>query len=294
MLDITPIMKIGFQDGLTHHLQQKKSKLEATVRVVEQKGKETSIDRIGKSEPVKKTTRYPKTPHVGTDFDRRWIMSDTWQWGDLIDDDDKLRLMGDPTSELAQSAQMGMQRTKDRVILAALPADVPAGEKSTDGIVSWPSADQLIPVGSTPTGLTFDKVNMTRELLSEAQVPDDDPRYFVCCEQQITNMLNDPKATSADYVTIGAIQSGKFEGIYLGFNWIVLPAPMLSKSGHVRRNWAYTKSSVAMCKPKDIQSKIDQLPQQSYATQVYAEMRLGACRTEERGVVGIDCQERSA
>lgn len=292
MLDITPIMKIGFQDGLTHHLQQKKSKLEATVRVVEQKGKETSIDRIGKSEPVKKTTRYPTTPRVGTDFDRRWIMSDTWQWGDLIDDDDKLRLMGDPTSELAQSAQMGMQRTKDRVILAALPASVPAGEKSTDGSVAFPGT-QIIAVGGTPTGLTFAKINLTREMLSEAQVPDDDPRYFVCTEQQITNLLDEPKATSADFVTIGAIQSGKFEGLYMGFNWIVLPAPMLSKTGQVRRNWAYTKSSVAMSKPKDVQSRIDQRPDLSYATQIYAEMRMGAARTEELGVVGVEVQERA-
>lgn len=288
--DVTQAQKVQFQDGLTHRLQQKKSKLEAAVRVVEQKGKETSVDRIGTAKPVKKTTRYADTPFIPTEFDRRWIMSDTYHWSDLVDDDDKLRMIHDPTSELLMAAQMGMERTKDDVIIEAAWASVPAGEKSSDNSIAFPSS-QIIAVNAT--GLTFAKINLAREMLGEAQVPEDDPRYWVCTEQQITNLLDEPKATSGDFVTIGAIQSGKFEGIYMGFNWIILPASKLPKATTTRSNLVFTKSSLAMCKPKDISTKIDQLPQKSYATQIYAEMRIGACRTEELGVLQVNVQERS-
>ncbi len=292
--DVTTAQKVAYQEGMEHALQQKKSKLEATVRVVEQRGKETAVDRVGTAKPVKKTTRYPDTPIMPTAFNRRWIMSDTWQWGDLIDDDDKLKLIHDPTSELAQAGHMGMQRTKDDVIIEAAWATVPAGEKSTDGSVAFP-AGQIIPVdeGAGATGLTFSKINLAREMLSEAQVPEEDPRYWVCTEQQITNLLNEDKATNADYVTIGAIQSGKFDGTYMGFNWIVVPAAKLPKTSTTRQNLVYTKSSLAICKPKEVMTRIDQRADKSYATQIYAEMRIGACRLEELGVLQVLVKERA-
>lgn len=290
MYDITQVQKVGFANGLTHALQQKKSKLEGLVRVVEQTGKETSVDRIGAAKPVKKKGRYPATPYIPTPFDRRWIMSDMYHWADLVDDDDKLRMIDDPTSDLALAAERGMQRIKDDVIIEAAWADVPAGEKSTDGVVSFPPT-QIIP--NAAAGLTFDKINLAREMLDEAQVDEDDPRIWVCTAQQITNLLNEPKATNADYTTVRHIQEGKFEGTWMGFLWITVPAAKLPKIGQTRMNLAYTKSSLCMCKPKDITSKIDQLPERSYVTQLYAEMRIGACRTEEQGVLKIEVQERA-
>lgn len=290
MYDITPAQKVSYQDNVTHALQQKKSKLEAHVRLVEQKGKETSVDRIGATRPVKKTKRYAATPYIPTPWDRRWIMSDIWHWADLVDDDDKLRMIHDPTGDLTMAAVRGFQRTKDDVIIDAAWADVPAGEKATDGVVSFP-AEQVIAHGST--ALTFAKINLAREMLDEAQVDDDDRRIWVCTAQQITNLLDEPKATNADYTTVRAIQEGKFEGTWMGFLWITIPAPKLPKTGLIRSNLVFTESSLAICKPKELNMKIDQLPQQSYATQLYGEMRIGACRTEEKGVLRVEVQERA-
>ena len=54
------------------------------------------------------------TPHS-----RRMVTMDSWEWADLIDDADKVRMLIDPTSSYAKAAAAAMGRAMDDEIIAA-------------------------------------------------------------------------------------------------------------------------------------------------------------------------------
>ena len=59
----------------------------------------------------------------------------------------------------------------------------------------------------------------------------------------------------------------------------------------VRKCLLYTKSGIGLAIGRDIVSRIDELPTNHYAKQLYFSMAIGASRLEEEKVVEISCLE---
>lgn len=64
------------------------------------------------------------TPHS-----RRMVTLSDYEWADLVDDQDKIRMLIDPTSEYAMAASWAFGRSKDDVIIAAALGTAYSGEE---------------------------------------------------------------------------------------------------------------------------------------------------------------------
>ena len=72
--------------------QQMGSKLRGAVDVETIRGKNAFFDQIGATAAVARTTRHGDTPQVNTPHSRRRVSLADYEWADLIDDLDKVRI----------------------------------------------------------------------------------------------------------------------------------------------------------------------------------------------------------
>jgi hypothetical protein len=106
--------------------------------------------------------------------------------------------------------------------------------------------------------------------------------------EQITNLLATTEVTSSDFNTVKALVQGEINS-FLGFNFTV--SNRLSKTGNDRTCIAFAQDGLTLAIGKDINARIDERADKSYATQVYYCQTIGATRMEEAKVLGIVCQE---
>ena len=82
--------------------QQMGSLLRDKVRVESVVGKNAFFDQVGSVTAVEKTSRHSDTPQIDTPHARRRVSLADYEFADLIDQQDKVRLLIDPTSSYAQ------------------------------------------------------------------------------------------------------------------------------------------------------------------------------------------------
>ena len=104
MLDVSDLIKEGFNHAVTLNIQQKGTKLANCVRLETQTVERYFYDQIAPTEAQDVTSRHADTPLIQTKFDRRMVTLITSDWGDLIDREDQLKLLADPTSAYALNA----------------------------------------------------------------------------------------------------------------------------------------------------------------------------------------------
>lgn len=293
--EITEAMKLQFNQNLTLLTQQKQSALSAVVRRESIKGKKTAFDRIGPVEAQRRTGRHTDTPLIGTPFDRRWVEAATWDWADMIDDPDKLRILTDPAGVYVQNAHAAFNRTKDSVIIEAAFSDAYAGEDGTIK-VGFPSSQIIVsnataaaPNGSgNATGLTIEKLRIARKMFRQAHIEDGTPLFCVISAEQLDNLLATTEVTNADYNTVRALVSGTIDS-FMGFKFI--GSERLPISGSIRECICMTGDGILLGVQQDVFTKISERPDKNYSTQVYASMDIGAVRMEECRVIKIQCKE---
>ena len=99
--------------------QQKSSLLRGAVSEESVTGEKAFFDQVGSSAAIKRTSRHADTMIQDTPHSRRMVTMDTYEWADLIDDADKVRMLIDPTSTYAQAASAAMGRAMDDTIILA-------------------------------------------------------------------------------------------------------------------------------------------------------------------------------
>lgn len=287
--EITEAFAKQYADNFRLISQQKKSRLESCVRVdPDIVGASKTVDAVGSSSARKKTTRNDDSPLIKTPFYRRWIDLADYDWGDLIDDQDKIRLMTDPTSAVVQVGVSAMNRAKDDVLITAMGGNSRTTDAGTTN-VALPSGQK---VAVAATGLTLAKLITTKELLTAAEAyNEDDPEdqlFIAVSARQITNLLNDDKLTSADYNTVKALVQGTVDS-FMGFTF--KRTQRLTLAATVRYCYAWCKSGMVLGIGKDITNRVTERSDKCFAVYPYVKMSLGATRTEEEKVVEIACSE---
>ncbi len=262
--------------------QQMGSLLRDKVRVESVTGKNAFLDQVGSVTAVEKTSRHSDTPQIDTPHARRRISLSDYEFADLIDQQDKVRLLIDPTSSYAQAAAMAMGRAIDDVIISAALGTAYTGET---GSTSTANAN-TIAHGSG--GLTVAKLRTAKQTLDLSDVDPSIPRHIIVSPKQISGLLNITEVTSSDFNTVKALATGEVNS-YLGFNFIV--SNRLALSGTTRSCIAFAQDGIALGIGKDISARIDERADKSYATQVYYCMSIGATRMEEDKVVEVQCTE---
>ena len=262
--------------------QQMGSLLRDKVRQESVVGKQAFFDQVGSVTAQLKTSRHSDTPQIDTPHSRRRVSLADYEYADLIDQQDKVRLLIDPTSSYAQAAAYAMGRAMDDVIIAAATGTAFTGETGATS----ESAQTAIAAGGT--GLTIAKLRTAKQTFDLASVDPSIPRHIVVGPEQITNLLGTTQVTSSDFNTVKALANGEVNS-FLGFNFTV--SNRLAKSGNDRTCIAFAQDGITLGIGKDVNARIDERADKSYATQVYYCMSIGATRMEQAKVLGIVCQE---
>jgi hypothetical protein len=284
-VEITTAFVNQFSSNIQMLSQQMGSLLRNAVDVETVNGEKAFFDQVGSAAAVLRTTRHADTPLIDTPHSRRMVTMSDYEYADLIDDQDKVRLLVDPTSTYARAAAAAMSRAMDDVIIAAAFGTSLTGK---DGTTSTPfDSNNSIAVGAS--GLSLAKLLEAKEILDSNSVDPSIPRYIAVSPKQITNLLDDPEVTSADYNTVRALVKGELD-TYVGFKFITTNRLPVDGSND-RRVFAWAMDGIKLAIGKEPTARIDERADKSYATQVYYCMSVGATRMEEAKVVEIICDE---
>lgn len=275
---------VQFKKNVFFLSQQRMSRLRVTVRddgdIV---GKRVYFDRIGATAAQKVTTRHADTPLMNTPHSRRAAVMFDYDWGDLVDNADKLKSIHDPTNSYAQMASAALGRSVDDEIISALGGTALTGEEAT-GTQALPAAQK---VAAAATNLTVAKLRAAKLKLDAAEVDEMTPRYIVASAAAIDNLLSDTSVTSADFNTVKALVKGDVD-TFMGFKFIRSQRLLTDGSGD-RLCYAYAGTAVGLGVPQDITVDIGPRRDKRNATQVYAVLSLGGVRIEDEQVVEIAC-----
>src|SRR5210317_1003249 len=198
---ITTAFVEQYKSNVFHLAQQKGSRLRDAVRTETVTGKSHFFERIGSVAAQKRTSRHADTPRMDTPHSRRKVTMDDYDWADLIDQEDKVRMLISPQSEYAMAGAWAMGRAMDDAIISAATGNA-FGGVSGGTTVALPSAQKIVH-GSA--GLTLEKLIEAKEILDGNDVDPDEPRYMIATSKQMSNLLNLQKVTSADYASVKAL-----------------------------------------------------------------------------------------
>jgi hypothetical protein len=265
--------------------QQKGSLLRSAVDVETVVGKNAFFDQVGSALAVKRTTRHADTPQMDTPHARRRVSLVDYEYADLIDNQDKIRTLIDPTSAYASAAAYALGRAQDDEIIAALSGTAYTGE--TGSTATALPVSQKITEGGT-NGLTIAKLRSAKEILDAASVDPSIARYIAVSPKQITDLLGTTEVTSSDFNTVKALANGEVNS-FLGFNFIVSNRLTSAASKRLCLVWAMDGCKMAI--GQDLMTRIDERADKGYAHQVYVCQSIGATRMEEDKVVTIEAHE---
>ena len=265
--------------------QQKGSLLRNAVDSETIVGKNAFFEQVGQATAQKRVSRHSDTPQIDTPHQRRRVRVVDSESADLIDKQDQVRTLIDPTSSYAQAAAFALGRAMDDEIISAISGNAFSGETGST-TVALPSAQKITESGTD--GLTIAKLRSAKEKFDSASVDPSIPRYIVVGPKQISDLLGTTQVTSSDFNTVKALANGEITS-FLGFNFIT--SNRLSIASNKRLCLAFAMDGIKLALGQDIMTRIDERSDKGYATQVYVCMTMGATRMEEEKVVTVEAHE---
>ena len=290
---ITTAFVQQYRANVEHLLQQKGSRLRPYVRVETQNAEFDFYDRIGATSAQEVTGRHQDTPLVNVPHDRCRVSLRDFDWAELIDRPDRIRLLIDPTSPYSQNASFALGRKMDEIILEAMFNSVSTG-KTGSSTVTFPAGQQIavnfVESGSaTNSGLTIGKLRKAKQMLDASETDPADPRYIVVTAKQITDLLQTTEVTSADFNSVKALVQGDVN-TFMGFEFVRTELVNTDASSH-RRVPCFTKSGMLLAVGQDVNVDIGPRRDKRNSTQVYCSASFGSVRMNEEKVIEIKCAE---
>ena len=282
MADVDVARVQQYKSNVTLLFQQEGSLLRPVLREEVGKGKIIYFELIAPTAAIKRTVRHQLTPQTPSVHSRRGCIMEDYEWNDYVDDQDKIRMLIDPTSPYARNGAYALGRTLDNTIYTQLRGNALTGETGS-GTQALP-AGQKIAHGSV--GMTLEKILQAHRMLGRNKVPMRD-RYFIVEPFGIEDLLNLPEITSADYNSVKSLMTGEVNS-FMGFSWVNYLE--MAAESNVFYALACHKDAAGLAMGEDIMTRIDELPERGYTTQVYLRSTFGAVRIQDEGVVEIAYQ----
>jgi hypothetical protein len=272
-----------YATNVAHLLQQRGSKLRDAVMTSTATGKAAKVvEQVGAVNAQKRTTRHADTPLISTPHSARWTFPVDYEWADLIDDQDKVRMLINPQSPYAVNGAYAMGRAIDDEILGAFFGTSKTGENgSTDEAFSGNTVAEI--AGGK---LTIAQLQEGKRILMENEVDlDNDQIYMAITAGQHEDLLGMTQIQTIDSNATKVLVDGRVRS-FLGINFVT--TERIPGAGDDPTNcpmWA--KSGMHLTVWNDITTKISEREDKSYATQVYVKGTFGATRLELGKVVKI-------
>ena len=269
-------------------LQQKGSKLRDAVMSASYVGKAAkAVEQIGAVNPVKNQSRHSDTPLISTPADARWVFPSDYDWADLIDDQDKLRMLIDPTSSYVQNGVYALGRAMDQEILEAFFGTAKTGENGSTSTSFLSTQQVAVGTGSSAaTGMNIAKLRMAKKILMANNVDiENDPLYVAITAADHDALLNEAQVISMDYNAKPVLVDGRVTE-FMGFQFIHTELIPVDADGY-KRIPVWAKSGMHLGMWNDIKTSVDRRADKRNSYQVYVTGTYGATRTEEKKVVEI-------
>ena len=204
----------------------------------------------------------------------------------MLDDQDKIRMLVDPTSDYVKAMVNSLNRAKDDVIIAAAIGNA----RSTTGNIALPSGQKILHGGA---GLTKTKLITARKLfrVNEADEEAGEELYISYGAEQLEDLLSDTTLTNTEYQTILSMMGGNIPKGQKLFGFTPIPSERLTKSGTTRSAFAWAKSGLALGIGANVVTRVGEDPGKGFNVRIYAKMSIGAVRIEEEKTVEIQCTE---
>lgn len=306
----------AYKSGFEHVLQEAKDVYAGVTRMDTIEGEKKAYDFLGTIDLTQKQARFEDIPIEELDHNRRWISPSWYRKGIYVDDEDKIALLADPTSDYIQAIAKGVIRKKNDVIFAAFEADVSGGKdwnasgadiyRFNDAVPTagsqWASeggrtiphdATNAVQAGGTSSGLTIEKLILARE--GFAQMKNDPNQMFniVCSHRQLSDLLREAETQSSDTNVVRSLVSGVINQ-YMGFRFIVDYNVTLQSSGDIDADtsiypcYAFTSDAILFAQHEAPIFKVDWIPQKGI-WQVSCRCGMCAARMDEDKVIKIEC-----
>ena len=299
---ITTAFVEQYKSNVMDLVQQKGSRMRGAVMTDSVVGKKKFNEQVGTTNAQLRTSRHSDSPLVNTPHLRRSMTLEDYEWGDLIDDADRVRLLIDPSDAYARNAAWAMGRAMDDVIFAAMRGisytGVSGGTSvpwATDATATPQHVDvRISDDGGSDCGLNIEKLIRARKILAANEVDSDEELYCALNAQMLENLLKTTQVTSADFNTVKALVRGDID-TFMGFKFIQTERAGLLN--HAAGNdavtdescWCWAKSGIQLGIGADIKASIAPRADKSFSTYIYYAMTLGATRLEEKKIVEIAC-----
>lgn len=285
-IQITTAFVEQYSNNVDLLVQQKGSVLRNFVDMEKVRGKNAFFEQVGVVEARERTTRHSDTPQLDVPHARRRVTLRDFDWADLIDDEDRVRLLIDPTGPYSKSASMAMGRAIDDVIIEAFTGTAATGVAGASS-ANLASGNK---VAAGTVGLTLAKLISAKQILDENEVEDEN-RHIAITAEQLADLLGNTTVTSSDFAAIKALVKGEIN-TYLGFDFHRTQRLINDISTDTNRAViAWHKSALKLALGRDVTAKISERADKNYATQVFYSMTIGAVRMEEAKVVEVACVE---
>lgn len=295
-----------YSANIMHLSQQKGSRLRNAVRVESHQGEEAFYDRIGQVVAQERVSRHSDTPRMDTPHDRRRATIKDFEYADLVDKQDKLRTLYDPANPYSVAAMYAMGRAMDDVIIRAALDVAYAGKAGTEQVILPDTQKIVANDGTTATGskMNVNTLRGIKQIFDKNDVDESVMRYIAIGSKELQHLLEDTELTSSDFNTVKALVQGEID-TYMGFKFIRTERLSVTAgttafdrntgalgggdtlAAGARRCFAWAGDGLLLSIGKDIESRVSERADKSYATQVYSCMSIGATRMEEEKVVEV-------
>jgi hypothetical protein len=259
-----------YQSMIYSLCQQRKSKFASRVRNESIQGESKAFDRLGEAEVEEITTRHPPTPNNEQPHSRRWATPSNYHTNSYIDDQDKLKMLINPTNEYAQNQASALGRQTDDLIITAALGSAAAGVTPTTTTVAFKDESISINGDGTVTNLgtlavvgtivdmSLAKIETMLRLFHDEDVDPEIPLYWAVSPKSVEDMLQLTQIGSADYNTVKALAEGRVER-FSGFQffWTTrLTKDAVTSTGYRSISWAH--DGIIWASAKGVESRIDE------------------------------------
>lgn len=290
---ITTAFVKEFATGIEMLVQQRGSRLRGAVRVESGiRAKAAFFDQIGATEAVEVTTRHADSPLIETPHARRMVTMKNIEWGDMIDDFDRVQTLNDPASAYVQNAGWAVGRKVDDTIIAAFFATAKTGEEGTVD-VTFPAGNVIaadFDGDGTAEGLTVAKLREARRklLAAEALMSDDETIHIAVTAKQLDDLLGTTQVTSIEFNSVRALVNGQVNQ-FLGFEFHRTERLLLSSTN--RRCPVWVRDGMLLGVGIEPRARITERPDKRFSWYAYWSGRFGATRMQEEKVLEVLCSE---
>lgn len=298
-LNITDSQVRQYKDNIELVATQLASKLRVGVTELRVTGKDFSIERLANPNDTMGilNTRHAATVISDLDHSRRVGFLTSYIRTYMIDDEDKVRMLADPTSSYMQEMAGEFNRTVDGHLIKQFLENANTGETGS-GTQALPS-DQVIAHGGV--GLTLAKLKQARRILDSNDVDTDREDLFVAVNAQgQEDLMTDTGVVSIDNVNFKTNESGRIETRLAGFQVIMINKAINDYAGtgtggaaasSNRPAIAFARSAMHLGLGKDIELNVREMTGNNLQTGLFLKGTFGAVRAHDEKVVDIRFQE---